>query len=36
LYHLEKTNVIVDALNRKYMGRFTHVAEMKRPINKGL
>lgn len=36
LYHLGKTNVVVGALNRKYMSIFTHLTEMKIPIIKGL
>jgi hypothetical protein len=32
LYHLGKANVPVDALSRKSMGSFGHIAEVRRPI----
>jgi hypothetical protein len=36
LYYLGKTNVVANALSRKYMGSFTHLVEIKRIIIKGL
>jgi len=36
LYHLRKSNVVVNVLSRKYMGRLTHLDKINGPIIKGL
>jgi len=36
LYHLGNSNVVVNVLSRKYMGRLTHLDKMKGAIIKGL
>ena len=36
LYHLEKANVVTDALSRKSIGSLAHVAEQKKEIVKEL
>jgi hypothetical protein len=36
LYHLGKSNVVVNVLSRKYMGRLTHLDKMNGAITKGL
>ena len=32
LYHLEKANMVADALSRKSMGSLTHITPMRRPL----
>jgi hypothetical protein len=36
LYHLGNSNVVVNVLSRKYMGRLIHFDKMNGPIIKGL
>jgi hypothetical protein len=36
LYHLGKSNVVVNVLSRRYMVRLTHLDKMNGPIIKGL
>ena len=32
LYHLEKANLVTDALSRKSMGSLNHIVEVRRPL----